>query len=256
MSNWIGIPVLNCKDLTLQTIADCMAQDCGDVKILVVDNGSTDDTRQALKDLNDSRIHILEFDENEGVGPAWNHICQLVFSGALEPGGDIPSHVLIINNDVRLRPDTYSSLLIPKGGFVTGVNVGSIEKMNAEEIHVTPDPVLKGGPDFSCFRITRDFYEKLGGFPECFMAFHEDNLTHWMAKFKGIDADMYGIAVPYVNIGSQTIKQNPEVKKLVDRSWSFNKLLYERICGGPVGRETSLDERLARGSWKHLRDLW
>lgn len=254
MSNWIGVPVLNCKDLTLQTVSDCLQQDIGDIKVLVVDNGSTDGTQAALEELRDSRIHILRFDENEGVGPAWNHICQMVFAGVLD--GTPANHVLITNNDVRLRPDTYRSLMVPVGGFVTGVNVGSIEKMNAEEIHITQDPVLKGGPDFSCFRITSDFYAKLGGFPECFMAFHEDNLSHWMAKFKGIGADMYGVAVPYVNIGSQTIKQNPEVKKLVDRSWSFNKLLYERICGGPVGKETSLDERLARGSWKHLRDLW
>lgn len=234
MSNWVGIPVYGCKELTLQAIRDVLAQDVPDIKLFIVDNGSPDDTLKAILSEfgHDSRIHILDNGNNLGVGMAWNQICDYVFTVEND------DHVLILNNDLRLRPDTYRNLLIPNGGFVTGVNVSTMERMNKDaELNIEPEPIMRGGPDFSCFLIRRDFYWTIGGFPTCYGFYWEDNETHWVARCKGLDKQIFSVAVPYVHFGSQTIKQNPEIAEINSTQFERNRKLYIERWGGEPGRE-------------------
>lgn len=238
-----------CKDLTLQFVEDALDQDIP-TSVLIWDNGSTDDTISSLEALHDPRISIVSSPTNIGVGPAWNQICGLLFGGILGPVAD---HVLLCNNDIRLRPDTYRNLLVPTGGFVTAVNVSTMERMwehDAEKYPVPADPLVKGGPDFSCFVLKKWFYMEVGPFPECFMAYREDNLFHWKVRQLGRDAQIYSVAFPYVHIGSQTIRASAEVAALNSKMWDFNGKLYERITGGPVGAEKYFNNDLAMRPWQ------
>ena len=233
-ANWIGIPVYNCKELTLQVIRDVLSQDIP-VKVLIVNNGSTDGTLEAIlaEFGQDLRIYILDNGNNLGVGPAWNQICDYVFTV------ESAEHVWIINNDIRVRPDTYRNLLIPRGGFVTGVNVSTMDRMNKDvELNIDPEPIMRGGPDFSCFLVKRDFYWTIGGFPTCYWpGWFEDNEAHWVAKCKGLDKEIFSVAIPYVHIGSQTLKQNPEIQKINSTQFEKNRSLYIERWGGAPGRE-------------------
>jgi len=234
---WIGIPVYGCKDLTLQTIGDCLSQDIP-VNILIVDNASPDGTREALEELalREPRLHLVKNPKNLGVAAAWNQLAGIVFDcfGAEE--------ILICNNDIRLRPDTLRNLLIPKGGFVTPVNVGTMEAMlshDAITYPVPPEPIIRSGPDFSCFLLKRSFYQEVGPFCEQYWpAYYEDRDYHMLAIGKGLEREIYSVAFPYVHLASQTIKNNPEAKALNDVYFGINKALFIKRWGGEPHHET------------------
>lgn len=246
MKNFIAIPAYKNKLLTLQTIEDCFNQDLK-CEVVILDNSPDEELFDALKWLD---IIILRSPQNLGVGASWNALCSYVFQ--IED----QSHVLLINNDVRLRPDLYSTLLKEhsrnSGGFISGVNVDSLESALGAKIEITKE-TPKGGPDFSCFLLQREFYEKVGPFDECFMAYREDNLYHWRCRLMGYRNYIYSIPIPYFQTGSETIKKNPEIAELNSKMWHFNGLLYEQITGGPVGSEKYYDSEIARKNWRtHL----
>ena len=64
----IIIPTYNRRDLISETIQSVLAQTFKDFEILVIDNGSSDDTSQVIKKINDPRVHYY-WQEPTG-GPA------------------------------------------------------------------------------------------------------------------------------------------------------------------------------------------
>ena len=64
----IVIPTYNCADKIKRTLDSVIAQTCSDYEVLVMDDGSTDDTAAVVAAFNDPRI-IYEWDKNFG-GPA------------------------------------------------------------------------------------------------------------------------------------------------------------------------------------------
>jgi hypothetical protein len=140
------------------------------------------------------RIVIIRKYPPLSVAESWNKGLTILFE-------DTPNeHVLVVNNDVELRPDTYRRLLEDGGDFVTAVGVSDREQMK------TSDPSVKRfHPDFSAFLMRRHVWEKVGKFDEKFkVAFHEDNDMHLRLHKAGINA--YCIDVPFYHYGSATIK--------------------------------------------------
>ncbi len=233
MTNWLSCPTLT-KELALDWVQNVLEQDI-EVKLLVWVNGS-EETTKALAEVRDPRLHTIHSETNIGVGPAWNQICQIVYGGIL---GDPGEHVLITNDDVKLRPDTYRQLLIPNGGFVTPINVGDWEKCKTASYLVEPEPVMKGGPDFSCFLIKKWFYESVGPFPECYWpAYFEDRHYHMQAIGAGLGSQIYSVTFPYYHEASQTIKRSPAAAALNSEHFEKNKQLFITKWGGPPHAET------------------
>jgi len=65
------IPTYNRSKLLVETIESVLLQSYTDFELLIIDDGSTDDTRQAVSALNDSRIKYI-YKQNGGVSSARN----------------------------------------------------------------------------------------------------------------------------------------------------------------------------------------
>ncbi len=67
----IVVPTFNREDSIIATVEGCLSQRCGDFELLVIDDGSTDNTRQVLSEIDDPRL-IYTVQENAGPAAARN----------------------------------------------------------------------------------------------------------------------------------------------------------------------------------------
>lgn len=190
MINMIVTVVCNNLVGTQKCIQSAMRQDIP-VNILAVDNGSTDGCGPWLRSL--PRINVLSHPKRRNLHKIWNDAMVLGFQRMKL------DHILIINNDIVLRPDTYHLLAADGGGFVTGVAVDSEEQFK----QVDPKN-RRPHPSFSCFLIRKEVWEKVGPFDESFNAYCGDTDYHLRMDRLGIDA--YTIGVPFFHEFSGTLK--------------------------------------------------
>ena len=234
MTNWILCPLRNGLYLTKQAAKTFAAQDIGNVDVLFINNGSTDGTAEWLSSVDAARISC----GNLSVAQSWNIGLRFLFGFK---GAQYIDYVLVVNNDVELRPDTYRHLVEDGGFFVTGVGVDDRKAIEPGWKWVTdcniggkseaphslwpsPDPTAKRPhPDFSCFLIDRECWDRVGPFDEhCEVAFYEDNLYHVAMHRKGIAA--YCLDLPFFHHGSATIKNaDPVERERIQQAAAKNK---------------------------------
>lgn len=183
--------ILSYNQLALlqQCVASVRTQDI-DCSIFVIDNGSTDGTTSWLES-DEYGLNIYQDNEtNIGVSRAWNEGLNY-FWGELKPGQHrgwkYPDHVLVLNQDVTLPPNFYSSLLSTNLPFVTGCPVESPHEL--DEFDQQPH-LLQSTPCFSAFLITRDCWERLGPFDERMFGWASDCDYHARAHALGVPLQM------------------------------------------------------------------
>ena len=96
----VVVPTLNRRVLLSETIATVMAQTCDDWELIVVDDGSTDDTREFLEDQRDPRVRHIVRETQGGPSVARN-------AGLAEARGDF---IMFLDDDDLLRPQTLKRL--------------------------------------------------------------------------------------------------------------------------------------------------
>jgi glycosyltransferase involved in cell wall biosynthesis len=100
----VVIPVFNEKDTIEEILRRVQAVDVGlEKEIIVVDDGSTDGTRDTLKSLGSPQVKIFLHEKNTGKGGALR-------TGFAQAGGDI---ILIQDADLEYDPREYPKLLEP-----------------------------------------------------------------------------------------------------------------------------------------------
>lgn len=68
----IIIPTYNRSENVIESIESVLNQTYQDIEIIVVDDGSTDDTMQKVKSVNDSRVNYIQLEKNYGQSYARN----------------------------------------------------------------------------------------------------------------------------------------------------------------------------------------
>lgn len=198
MTNWILCPLRNNLAFIRAALPTFLAQDIGDVRVLLLDNASTDGTAQWVGSLNDERITYVYNQHPKSVAASWNWMLEYVF-GAHE------QWALVVNADVELRPDTYRWLLADGGLFVTAV--GTSDRAKIAPPYAPPMAAKRPNPDYSAYMIRRKCWDAVGRFDEgCEIAFCEDSLHHIKMHRMGIRAEC--IDLPFWHFGSATIKHS------------------------------------------------
>lgn len=191
--NWIVMPIYNQLALTRDAIASCLAQDiAGGVRVLTVIDRGDDGVAQWLRAQHPA-VEVVAA-PGCGVSKAWNLALDHIFN-TLEM-----EHALVINSDVRLRPDTYRLLLGDGAGFVTCVGTSSGAKFPGGE----PSGRKRPHPDFSAFLIRRECWQRIGRFDERLKIYTSDLDYHIRMHQAGIDA--FCIDLPFWHYASGALK--------------------------------------------------
>ena len=217
--NPIVCPISNAAHLTRKAHLTFAAQDVDPKpEILYIDNASVDSTPQMLAGWD---CHVLRNHVPLSVAQSWNQGLEWWWAQGAE-------HVLVCNNDVELRPDTYRLLLEDGGGFVTAVG-----NQSAACIKALSKPVAepRGHPDFSCFLIHKEVWDKVGPFDEKFeMAYCEDQDYHVRLHMAGVWA--YCIDLPFYHIGSATVSlMSPKEQKKLQDMANRNRAYFREKWG-------------------------
>jgi len=242
MTNWILCLTKNNLHLTRNAVKTFLDQDIGDIRILIIDDDSTDGTLQWAQSV---PVMAIPRFEHSGVAAMWNLGLGIIFASN--------DHALVVNNDVELRPDTYRWLVREGGGFVTAVGSTDRQKIRPEvppsipaELaplgYKPPDPNnTRPHPDFSCFLIRKELYEQIGPFDENFkVAFCEDWDYHVRMHKAGRQAAC--IDLPFLHLSSQTVRNSPpEEQERIYSQAKRNREYFKEKWGVEGGSEAYYD---------------
>jgi GT2 family glycosyltransferase len=198
----IVIPVFNKFNFTKTCLND-LSKLSNDHQVIVIDNGSTDETQSQLENSKDITYHRNP--ENYGFAKASN----IGYSLSAAP------NVLFLNNDIRVRENkgNWTSELIkwcPHA--LVGPTMGQLD--NQLNFVQEANRVLPGKSYMSgwCLASSKEIWEKLrikdyaGPFSEEFgLAFFEDTDTSFRAR--QLDIPMQVVTIPVVHFGHVTSNQ-------------------------------------------------
>jgi hypothetical protein len=190
------------------------------VRLLVIDNSSSDGTHEYLRSLH-PRVVVIKRGIPVGVARAWNLGLRWVWDEGVR-------HALVVNNDVELLPLTYYYLLKHGGLFVTSVGMGDPEKLVEQFPNLDK---IRPHPDFSCYLIRKECWEKVGEFDENFhIGFCEDWDYHVRMHQAGIEAVC--IDYPFLHWASQTVKLcSLEERERITVAAALNRLYFRQKWG-------------------------
>lgn len=169
----IIIPAYNAESTLAECLEACLAQSHPDCEIIVVDDGSTDNTVEIAKKLNVKYIQ----QENAGPAAARNHGAQIAT-------GEI---IALTDADCIAEPNWIEELIkgfdsdevVATGGTYGIANASSpLARMIHEEIQIRHEKFGDTVDFLGSFNVAykRDAYLKVGGFDETFSAASgEDN---------------------------------------------------------------------------------
>lgn len=172
----VVIPTHNRAKIICRALASVAAQTMTDCEIVVVDDGSQDETPQVLQQLAAPKFRLIRNERGLGVAAARNR-------GAAEAAGEL---ITFLDDDDELRPYALAELLrrhqsLPRSDFLWGGRL--VHEMDASDRFIaareddwSPLPDTLEGTTFlpfvlriatnSAFTIRRTVFEALGGFDE------------------------------------------------------------------------------------------
>lgn len=205
----IVIPVFNKFNFTKSCLND-LSKLPSDHQIIIVDNGSTDETQSSLQD--STEITYIRNDTNLGFAKA----CNIGY------GRSLSNNVLFLNNDIRVRSQndveySWTAPLVQKCPYgLVGPTMGQLD--NNLNFVQEANKILSGNSYMSgwCLASSKEVWSKLAIprnnndiqqiFSEEFgLAYFEDTDLSFRARKLGIEFQV--VDIPVVHFGRQSSKQ-------------------------------------------------
>lgn len=133
----VVIPTFNRRDLLMEAVRSVLAQSHTDFVCVVVDNGSTDGTRQAVESIHDPRVRLLALEAPVG-GPAARNLGVEAAEGL--------DWVAFLDSDDLWAPDKLRRQLDaledhPRARWATTAAVNVSEDLRLLRVHRLPLPI-------------------------------------------------------------------------------------------------------------------
>ena len=156
------IPTYNRADTVIKTIESVLCQSFGDFELIVVDDGSTDDTASVVVGLNDARIRYV-YQENSGVSSARN-------LGLAKAAGEFvcfldsddlwPDNFLeVMMGELNQNPDYGAAYCLRTVVFPDGKKIESYQEEHCKSGHVTAELFKKSFIQTSTICFKREFLD-------------------------------------------------------------------------------------------------
>lgn len=175
----IVLPTYNGAKYLRQSIDSCLNQTYKNIELIIVDDGSIDETRQIIRSYEDDRIKYIKHDKNEHLPQALNTGFKMATGEYLTWTSDdnyyaedaIESMVVVLQTN-RMIDFAYANYYI----------INDVSKV-VQSITVGPNDNLREynciGP---CFLYRRKVYEAIGGYnPDALLA---EDYEYWIRIFK------------------------------------------------------------------------
>ncbi len=247
----VVMPAYNAADYLTDAIKSVLVQTVEDIELIVVDDGSTDDTAAVVDSFDDDRIRPIRLEENVGVPAARNR-------GLEEARGE---YVACHDADDRSRPDRFERQLefLEAHDDVAAVGTGArlVDESGAVigRKHIPTEPSLQDIIDENRFvhasmMFRRSALEEVGGYDEWFSVAQDYELVLRIAaefEVQNIDEPLYEIQIRGdSNFGSRLeegfLYSYMAVKKLTEpEEWDRLKEIADR--DGVRAITASLSER-------------
>jgi hypothetical protein len=236
------VPFIDLPQITTQAIDDLLAQEGVRVRVLGISNGSGGDTRKELEarqrehSWGDRVFFWWHHPPLPTLDASWNAGLEFVWAA----GGE---RALVVNNDVRLHKVTAGLLLkaseVPDADGKLPLFVSAVGVRPALPEPYAFDLFMKGGPDFSCFVISKECHEKYP-FDENFTYVGDLDL-HRRIMLGGDGDRIFSVNVPYLHYGSQTIERSsPEKQAQIKATADLHRQIYAKKWAGGANEETAL----------------
>lgn len=178
----VVIPVLNQSDLTWRCVTHVFSFPADDMRVVLVDDGSVDDT-PLIGEFLERRGHLyLRHEANKGPHAAWNTGWRASRGG----------RVCFLNNDVAVFGSTLELLDGVQAPYVCAHEV--IGKWHPAEMAAYVDGLqylstntLEPGYCHSCFAVDRGLLDRLDGFDESLKLVYGDTDFMLRAKDAGVE---------------------------------------------------------------------
>ena len=245
--NWVIMPYVGNHNQTEQAVYDVLDQSLPNVHLLLIQQGGDP---VPIISIETPRVHRWKHDPPlPSLSATWNRALKMVWEAG-------ETHAWVVNNDVRLHKDTYKELICVLASedalFVSAVGVtpeqfdptadvtlGLYQNTHGREGAVYPTQIAKGGPDFSCFVITKACHDQYPFDEGCQPAYLEDLDLHRRLMLDGYREKIFSVNLPFLHYASGTLKaMTPEKRaKWEERIGAGSRAHYRAKWGGDCNQE-------------------
>lgn len=178
----IVIPLFNKEKYIRRTIDSVLSQDFGDFEIIIVNDGSTDDSVTQIQGITDSRLRLIN-QANQGVGAARNTGISNASTDwiALLDADDVwaSNHLSELRNIIKDFPS--SGMVATQHLSIDTDSIKPLVRMDSEDAIRSIDYFLEASKNSavvwtSSVAIRKDVFEKIGGFNNKKMG---EDLEYW-----------------------------------------------------------------------------
>jgi glycosyltransferase involved in cell wall biosynthesis len=157
----IVLPTYNGAKYLKESLDSCLSQTYSTIEVIVVVDGSSDDTQTILSQYKDERLKIIALEVNQGLSVALN-------TGFAISNGD---YLTWTSDDNRYAPRAIETMLnfLQSHAAVDLVyapywEIDSLGKTTGAYRVIPPDRIMDSNPVGACFMYRRSVYEAIGDY--------------------------------------------------------------------------------------------